>query len=244
MPVRDLTDAVAVTRDIYWVGFSETTRLRCNPYLLLDGDEAVLLDPGSIPDFPSVMRKVVDVVNPAAISHVVVSHQDPDVCGNLAVVEDVIQRDDLRIVGHTNTIRLVRHLGLKSEFYDVTEHGEELTLRSGRRLRFVWVPFLHSPGAIVTWDERTGTLFSGDLFGGIGSDDGLFAGRAFPESMRTFHQAYMPSNTLLRPALRRLRTLPIQRILPQHGSVIEGDQVAEAFVYLENLPCGIDLLGA
>jgi len=36
----------------------------------------------------------------------------------------------------------------------------------------------------------------------------------------------------------------IERILPQHGSVIEGDRVQRAFDHLRALPCGIDLDGA
>ena len=37
----------------------------------------MLFDPGSIPDFPRVMRKIIDLVNPRDISWIVTSHQDP-----------------------------------------------------------------------------------------------------------------------------------------------------------------------
>ncbi len=149
------------------------SRLACTviPDLLLDEDEAVLIDPGSIPDFPIIMRKVIDVTDPSAISHLVASHQDPDVCGNLAVVEDVIDRDDLRIVAHRNTVRLIRHLGLRSEFYYVDDRNFQLVVNSGRVLEFMFTPFLHSPGAMVTYDPKTGSLFSGDIFGAINNHD-------------------------------------------------------------------------
>ena len=101
MHTIDYDGPVAITRDIHWVGRHEHgLELHCNPYLLLDDDTAVLIDPGSIPDFPVVMRKIIDLTSPQLISLIVASHQDPDVCSNLAVVEDVIERPDL----HTDTV--------------------------------------------------------------------------------------------------------------------------------------------
>ncbi|PUD98714.1 MAG: hypothetical protein C3L25_11440 [Candidatus Sedimenticola endophacoides] len=199
------------------------------PYLLIDsrGEDVVLFDPGSIPDFPVVMRKVIDVIPPETISLVVVSHQDPDVCGNLAVLEDVIDRDDLKIAAHLNTVRLIEHLGLRSEFYAVDQHDYRYTLKSGRELEFIYLPFLHSPGAIATFDAKTNTLVSGDLFGAISDDESLFVPESFPRNMDSFHQAYMPANSVLRHAMERLSKYDIKRILPQHGSIIEDDDVQE-----------------
>jgi len=237
-------DAIAVTREIHWIGFhDERSGLRCNPYLLLDQDEALMIDPGSIPDFPIIMRKVIDVTDPAAISHLIASHQDPDVCGNLAVVEDVIDREDLRIVAHRNTARLIRHLGLRSDFYYVDEQNFRLVLESGRVLEFMFTPFLHSPGAMVTYDPKTGSLFSGDLFGAINDRNwSLFAAEDFCKCMAPFHQAYMPNNQILKKCLNQLQQRwQIQRILPQHGSIIEGEDIATAFSFLKELPCGMDL---
>jgi len=237
-------DAIAVTREIYWVGFNDAAaNLHCNPYLLLDGDETILIDPGSIPDFPKIMRKVIDVVDPASISHIIAQHQDPDVCGNLAVVEDVIERPDLRIVAHQHTIRLIRHIGLHSEFYPVDDADYKLTLNSGRVLEFMFTPFLHSPGAIVTYDSKSKSLFTSDIFGAINRDDwSLFASGDFCASMAPFHQAYMANNRILKKCLNRMQQRwDIERILPQHGSILEGDDIITAFEFLKALPCGDDL---
>ncbi len=234
-------DAITITRNIFWVGFQESSRLRCNPYLLVDRDCAVLFDPGSIPDFPLMMRKVLDIIDPALIELVVVHHQDPDVAGCLPVLEDVIGRADLRIAAHVNTKRLIRHLGFSAEIEDFEGERMDHTLSSGDRLEFLATPFTHSPGAMVTWHPGTGTLFSSDLFGAIDTAGDLFDMTGYPEAMQTFHQAYMPSNHVLRHSLDLLKQLPIQRILPQHGNVLEGKWVGEAFAYLEELPCGLDL---
>jgi two-component system cell cycle response regulator len=235
-------EAVAVTRDIYWVGFYDVdAHLHCNPYLLIDDDEAVLFDPGSIPDFAVSMRKVIDLVKPSEISVVVASHQDPDVCGNLAIVEDVIDRPDLRIVAHSRTARLIRHLGIRSELWAPDEHGGTLTLKSGRALDFIPTPYLHAPGAMATLDRKTRSLFTSDLFGGLSTQWSLFARGDWLPTLTRWHQEYMPSGSLLRRCMERFETLEVERILPQHGSVLEGDQVREAIDYLKTLRCGEDL---
>lgn len=224
------------------MGFQENERLRCNPYLLVDRNCAVLIDPGSIPDFPLMMRKVIDVVDPSCIELVVVQHQDPDVAGCMAVLEDVVGRSDLKIAAHINTSRLIQHLGFATEITAVDRTGYSITLSSGDKLDFIWTPYAHSPGAIVTWHAATQTLFSSDIFGAIDTQRDLFDTSDYPEAMRAWHQAYMPSNDVLRRAIARFEHLPIRRILPQHGNVLEGDQVSMAIDYLKELPCGLDLL--
>jgi len=176
MRTLDYSNNIAITREIYWVGFyDEAAHLHCNPYLLIDEQDVVLFDPGSIPHFPIIMRKVIDLVNPADITLIVACRQDPDVCGNIAVLEDVIGNPELKIAAHSNCIRLIRHYGIKSEFYAVDEHDYQITLGSGRVLDFLFTPFLHSPGAIVTYDRKSKSLFSGDIFGAVSKDWTLFA---------------------------------------------------------------------
>jgi flavorubredoxin len=235
-------DAVPVLRDLFWVGFyDEEADFHCNPYLLVDDQDVVLIDPGSIPHFPIVMRKVIDVVRPEEITWIIAGHQDPDVCGNLPVVEEVVNRRDLKIAAHSASIRFIRHYGIRSEFFPVDENGDALTLASGRVLQFIATPFLHAPGAIATYDVKTRSLFTSDLFGALSQDWSLFAKGDFLEGMAAFHRHYMPSNAVLRNCLERLEKLEIDRILPQHGSILERDDIPRAIEHLKSLPCGNDL---
>ena len=232
----DYDEAIEVTPGIYWIGFhDEIAGLHCNPYLLIDDDEAVLIDPGSIPHFPIVMRKVINTILPSIISTIMVNHQDPDVCGCLPVLEDIIDRDDLIVAGHSICTWLVKHYGIESDLFAVDEHDYRHTLKSGRVLEFAHTPHLHSPGAVVTYDGKTKSLFTGDLFGAASNNWDLMADGGFPQSMESWHQAVMPSGDHLRIGVSALEKFDVERILPQHGSIIEGDKVPVAFEFLKNL---------
>ena len=44
---------IEIADNIYWVGFHEKiSNFHCNPYLIVEGDRAVLIDAGSRPDLP------------------------------------------------------------------------------------------------------------------------------------------------------------------------------------------------
>ncbi len=55
----DYERSVEIAKGIFWVGFYDSqSGLHCNPYLIVDRDEAVVIDGGSRPDFPTVMMKI------------------------------------------------------------------------------------------------------------------------------------------------------------------------------------------
>ncbi|MBF0542323.1 MAG: MBL fold metallo-hydrolase [Nitrospirae bacterium] len=237
-------DSINILRDIHWVGFyDEQADLHCNPYLMVDGLDVILFDPGSIPHFSIVMRKIIDLIHPESINHIVASHQDPDICGNLPVMEDLINNPELRIITESGCVRLIQHYGINSKYFKVDKNNNKLILKSGRVLEFIPTPYLHSPFAIMTYDIKTKTLFSSDIFGTVSKDWELFKEiNSTFKAMKLWHQAIMPSNVILKKCMEKLQDMDIERILPQHGSIIEGSaEVKTAITFLKDLPCGIDL---
>ena len=50
---QNYESSVEIAEGIYWVGFYDAqSGLHCNPYLIIDHDEAVVIDGGSRPDLP------------------------------------------------------------------------------------------------------------------------------------------------------------------------------------------------
>ena len=51
--------AIEIADGVYWIGFNDPqSGLHCNPYLVIDNHEAVVIDGGSRPDFATVMMKI------------------------------------------------------------------------------------------------------------------------------------------------------------------------------------------
>jgi flavorubredoxin len=241
---RTHDDAVEVGEGIYWVGFYDReASFHCNPYLLLDGDDAVMFDPGSVNHFPIVARKAMALTDLGRISTIVLHHQDPDLCGGVPVLEEVIGRDDLLLVCHSRSGVFIRYYGVTSRLYHVDEHNYTLQLASGRTLQFAFTPYLHSPGAIVTFDGATRTLFSSDIFGSFSAGWDLWATEAYLPRMAEFHSQYMPPGPFLGAALDRIEAFGPEMIAPQHGSVIKGDLVPRALAALRETATGRALEG-
>ncbi len=234
---------IQVAPDLWWVGGRiEDDPFQCHAYLLCRGDQSVLFDPGSALTWPETRRKIETLIPFDDIRWFVVQHQDPDVCGAMPVIDRLITRSDAAWVTHWRVAVLLNHYDPKVPFWMVDEHDWHLDV-DGRELKFVFTPYLHFPGAFVTFDEFSGTLMSSDLFGGfIDNDLAVCSGLADFEGIRTFHQHYMPDRNILMHAMLKLEQLPLQLIAPQHGKLIAGEDIGTYITRLKNLDCGLYLI--
>ncbi|MCE1196641.1 response regulator [bacterium] len=220
----------------YWVGSRDLTgNLQCNPYLLVEGDEAVLFDPGSVLDVETVVANVASIVPLDKVKYVVLPHQDPDLASAVPRLEALGMR--FTIVTHWRTWSLVRFYGVKSPAYMLDEHGYALALATGRVLQFIPTPYLHFPGAVATYDKKAKFLLSSDLFGAFQPSWSLYADETYMEGMKAFHEHYMPSHDILKPVMEIFSCLELGAILPQHGSIITKN-IPEHIEALRTLACG------
>src|SRR6185369_6531347 len=239
---------VKLAEDIYWVGFVDETRgLCCNPYLIVDGDEGVLIDGGSRPEFSIVAMKILQTaLLPNQISTLIYQHYDPDLCGSVANLESLIDRPDLRVVSKRENNVFIRYYGPRSKLLCIDQMDRRLVLKSGRTLRFIHTPYAHAPGAFMTLDEKSGILFTSDLFGGFDADKERRLFRELPaqclacttsplpsphqpcdttgglcglSAVMEFHRVEMSSNRALRHACKKILTSGARMVAPQHGSI-------------------------
>ncbi|MCX7026489.1 MAG: response regulator [Spirochaetes bacterium] len=228
--------AVELSNGYWWIGSKQVAdKFQCNPYLLVEGDEAVLFDPGSVLDFQEVKENLVSLISLDKVKYVVLHHQDPDLASSVPLFE--AEGMHFTIVTHWRTWSQVRFYGVQSPSYLVDEHDYSLILATGRKLQFITTPYLHFPGAIVSYDRKAKILVSSDLFGAFQSKWALYADESYMEGMKAFHEHYMPSNDILRPVMEFLGSLNISMILPQHGSIIK-DNPKLYIDALAGLDCG------
>jgi diguanylate cyclase (GGDEF)-like protein len=239
----DTSEAVELAPRVWWVGsLLPDLMLQCHAYLIEQGDESVLIDPGSALNADEIIRKIDSVVGLGNVRWLVCSQPGPDVTGALPALVARGLHPEAAIVTHWRDEALIIHSGTPLKFWRVDEHGWRLELQD-RTLRFVLTPYSHSAGAFCTFDEESKTLFSSALFGSFDRDPSLFATSVdYFESMRSFHEQYMPSREILAYAIDQLRELPMREIAPHHGQVIPKDLIVPIMDRLEKLECGIYLL--
>jgi len=227
---------------VYWLGIQEESAFRCNTYLITDGDQAIVVDPGSRGWFPTVKAQVARLLPPERVSGLILCHQDPDVAASLP---DWLELNpDLTVFSSPRTQVLLPYYGVSGyRFHDV--EAEPLRpLPSGAALRFVPAPFLHSPMAFATLDEGSHLLFTGDIFAAIDTDWQLVVENFDQHRIKLdyFHIDYMAANAAAVGFVNRLEGIELAGLLPQHGSIIPRRFVADALDYLRDLQCGLDLL--
>lgn len=243
---------VEIAENIYWVGFNdEKTNFHCNPYLVIDGEQAVLIDAGSRPDFALVMMKVLQAgILPEQIVALVYQHNDPDLCGSMSNMVDICANPDLKILSYRDNHMFLGHY-LEREKRRLLHpiDTEPYFTFGGRTLTFHRTPYAHDRGSFVTYDAKTKTLFTADLFGSVSRRWDLFveltdqcpscrisdpcaAGRPYcplPEIFE-FHRKVMPSGKALRLAMQEVGSMDVALLAPQHGSVLTRKEDIELIV--------------
>jgi diguanylate cyclase (GGDEF)-like protein len=238
----DTRHAVEIAPRIWWVGeVLADDPFQCHAYLLEQGDQSVLFDPGSRLTFPGTLRKIDEVMPVNRIRYYVCHHDDPDIAAAMPLIDELIDRRDAVLVTHWRAQALLKHYALRMPFWLVDEHNWRLPLQD-RELQFIFTPYAHFPGAFCTFDSESRVLFSSDLFGALTNQPTLVCrDEAHFEGVRLFHEHYMPSRDILGYALSQIDRFPVHAIAPQHGSIIPPRLVPFMVEKLRHLECGIYL---
>lgn len=257
----DYLKPIEITEGIYWVGFVDNgASLHCNPYIIVDDDEVVLIDGGSRDEFSTVMLKILRVgINPKDIKSLIYHHSDPDLCASLPQFEAIINSNDLKIISDRAEHTFIKYYSSfdssKSERVSIDELDYEYEFKSGRILKFISTPYAHAPGSFMTYDVKTKTLFSSDIFGSFNKNWSLYTHlhnecencnpkeicaitkrECTMNGIIKFHQRVMASSKALEYALEQIKSLDTRLIAPQHGSIIEGEFDKEVIIkHLESL---------
>jgi signal transduction histidine kinase len=231
--------AIEIATNIYWVGmYLQNDPFQCHPYFIENGENSILVDPGSMLEFEAVVEKVNTISSMKNIKYIILHHQDPDLAASVPEMEKLINRDDLLIITHSRMVPLVKHYLIQSKYYEIDKHQH--MLESGNlKLEFLTTPYCHSPGAFITYEPITKTLLSGDIFGGIEESWEFYAGDDYFEKAKQFHAEYMPSRDIFNYTLSKIEALDINLIAPQHGSIIKKEQIAPLIIQMKALECGL-----
>jgi len=240
---EDYDRPIEIADNIFWTGFHEKiSNFHCNPYLVVEGDQAVLIDAGSRPDFAIVMMKILQTgIAPEQIAALIYHHIDPDLCGSMSNMVDICKNPGLMVLSDPdNNIFLSYYIEREKRalLQSIDDYGMKFTF-AGRTLQFFKTPYAHSTGSFVTYDKKTKTLFSSDLFGSVSRQWELFLNLEedcygcddydrcirqkkycpLPDILE-FHKKVMTSEKALHYSMDVIGNLDLEMIAPQHGSIL------------------------
>lgn len=231
-------------QSIYWLGTAEDNAFRVNTYLINDGDQSLIVDPGSRSYFEKIKANVKSLGYLDNLDAMILSHQDPDVAASM--FDWLKIKPKMKVICTPRTHILLPHYGISDyDYYDTgVINNSEFKLNSGRSLKFIDAPFLHFPGAMATFHDGANYLFSGDIWAAIDVDYQFIVKDFMDHRLKLdlFHIDYMASNIASRGFAEKLSDFEVNMILPQHGSIIPPEFVNDAIDYLKDLRCGLDLV--
>ena len=227
-------DTIPINEKVFWVGVNDrdTTLFEkiwplprgvsYNSYLVL-GRKTALIDTVKKFYLPAYLDKLAGLLGDLRkLDYLVVNHMEPDHSGSVKVLHDFCP--NLRVIGNKKTAAYLKDLYGITDRVVIVADGEELDL-GGRKLSFFFIPMVHWPESMVTFDSAEGVLFSNDAFGGFGTlDGGLFDDEVDieyfdDEILRYFSNIVGRYAPMVQKAIARLKDLDIRVIAPSHGPV-------------------------
>ena len=211
-----------------------------NEYLIIQGNKAILTDPGGSEIFPEVFSAINTEFDARSISALFASHQDPDVISSLGLWLDF--NPDLKCYLSWLWGSFVPHFGGNaSTFINLPDSGGEIQL-GNLILQAIPAHYLHSSGNFNLYDSVAKMLFSGDIGAALlpPGEDPLIV-KNFDQHIRHargFHQRWMGSNEAKLDWCQRVQSMQIDMLCPQHGAIYQGEDVARFINWFAELPVG------
>lgn len=211
-----------------------------NEYLVINGDEAILTDPGGMEIFSAVFSAISAEFDPYRITRLFASHQDPDIISSLALWLDF--NPELKCYLSWLWSSFVPHFGGRQDtFIAIPDEGMSIPL-GDLTLEAVPAHYLHSSGNFNLYDPKAKILFSGDVGAALlpPGEDTLFV-ENFDRHIRhaqAFHRRWMGSNAAKLNWCARVSRLDIDMLCPQHGAIYRGADVQRFINWFADLEVG------
>ena len=227
-----------ISKDVLYIGVDDPTQqlfesqyhtpegMCYNSFVILD-DKVAVMDTSDSRTLDEWKQNLAAALNGRQPDFLVVHHLEPDHASGIAEVCALYPK--LQIVCSAKAKQMMpqyfEDTALEARVITVKE-GDTLALGS-HTLHFIMAPMVHWPEVMVTYDDADRLLFSADGFGKFGvydadADDWACEARRYYFNICGKYGS--PVSTLLKKAA----ALEIDKILPLHGPVLEGEKMAEA----------------
>lgn len=190
-----------------------------NSYIIFD--EKIAIMDSVDKNFSDVwLENVREALNGRKPDYLVVSHMEPDHSANiLRLVEEY---PDIKIVSNPLSFGFMKQFFNKDFSSRAVNVKDGMELSLGKHtLKFFTASMVHWPEVIMTYDEYDKVLFTADAFGKFGASD--VDEEWDCEARRYYFGIVGKYGAHVQKLLKKIEGLEINKILPLHGPVLEGD---------------------
>ena len=130
----DIKEPVELAEDVYWVGANiPDDQFQCHVYLIKNGEESIIIDPGSRITYDITKRKIEQLIDLKDIKYIVCHHQDPDIVGCVdQLLSDMGNDRERFLITHWRAWALLKHCNWDVKLYEIEKNGWRL--KTGDRL--------------------------------------------------------------------------------------------------------------
>ena len=224
---------IEIVKDTYYVGVNDRKKekfeglwplpngVSYNSYLIVD-EKVCLIDTVEVDFFSQFIENIREVIGDRPIDYIVTHHMEPDHSGSFALMRKYYP--EVQVVGNKKSFDLLKGFyGLSGGEVEV-KNGDTLCL--GRHtLKFFLTPMVHWPETMMSLDEASQTLFTGDAFGCFGAlngglvDSEINCEPFWLEMVRYYSNIVGKYGTPVQNALKKLAGEQFDYICSTHGPV-------------------------
>jgi flavorubredoxin/flavin reductase (DIM6/NTAB) family NADH-FMN oxidoreductase RutF len=208
-------------RDRFDIEFELRNGTTYNSFLIR-GEKTALVDTSHEKFRDLYLDALAQLIEPAKIDYLIISHTEPDHSG---LVRDVLAlAPEVTVVGSKVAIQFLEELVHQPFKRLLVKNGDRIDLGNGHEIEFVSAPNLHWPDTILSYDHKTQTLFTCDVFGLHYCDDSPYDEEL--ELLNDDYQLYYdclmgPNARSVLAALKRMAELPeIATVATGHGPLL------------------------
>ncbi|MDU4671857.1 MAG: FprA family A-type flavoprotein [Finegoldia magna] len=228
------TEPIKIQENLYYLGVNDRQTgyfenmwplpygVAYNSYLIT-GEKTCLMDTVKVSKSDEFVDNVKEILKDRKLDYLVIHHIEPDHSGSIPQILDLYP--DLKIVGNKKTRSMLNdYFEIDSDHFIEVGEGDELDL-GDRKLTFYLTAMVHWPESMVSYDAENKILFSQDIFGGFGTNDGaIFDDELDYEVRRTEFRRYYTNivgkySQMAVRAIDKLSSLEIETICPVHGCI-------------------------
>lgn len=227
-----------ISQDIRYIGVDDLDiDLFENQYIVPDGmsynswliadSQVAILDTADARLAEEWKRHLTQALADRQPDYLVVHHMEPDHAS--LVTWAMEQYPAMQIVCSTQAAKMLPQFfeGIKTDGrVRIVKEGDTLCLGQ-HTLRFIGAPMVHWPEVLMSYEEKSGTLFSADAFGKFGALQNETDDWAC-EARRYYFNICGKYGTQVKNVLKKATSPCPQAICPLHGPVLRGAALQQA----------------